>query len=155
MGGLLLPDERPLETFWKHSKESAYRPRETLARAGETRYAATLPELEVRIERADEGGAHLTLVLPYKNIWLKSHGERFEATVEATMKIVDAAGTEVWTFAKAFPVDIPQSRLKSVLGGNFMAEAVAPLGPGSYTLSVTVTNTNDGSKASLERKFEI
>jgi len=35
------------------------------------------------------------------------------------------------------------------------AEAAASLAPGNYTLTVTVTNTNGGSKASLERAFEV
>jgi hypothetical protein len=39
--------------------------------------------------------------------------------------------------------------------GDFTADAVASLPPGSYTLTVTVVNMNDGSKASLERAFTI
>jgi GWxTD domain-containing protein len=118
-------------------------------------YATALPGLEVKVDKAEDTGAHIALSLPYKNIWLKSRGDRFEANLEVTMKVVDAAGTEAWTFAKAFPLDIAQSGLKSALAGDFTAEADAPLGPGSYTLTVTVTNTNDGSKASVERKFEL
>jgi len=128
--------------------------REAMPKDGRA-YAAALPGLEAAIEKAEGTGAHFTMSLPYKNIWLKSRGDRFEATLEVTMKVVDASGAEAWTFAKAFPVDIPQSGLKSVLAGNFTAEAEAPLGPGSYTLTVTVTNTNDGSKASVEKKFEL
>jgi GWxTD domain-containing protein len=130
-------------------------PRQGMARGPEAGRVAGLPGLDVKIEKADGEGTRFTLVLPYKNIWLKSRGDRFEATLEVTMKVVDAAGAEVWTLAKAFPLDIPQSRLKEVLVQDFTAEAVAALGPGAYTLSVTVTNTTDGSKASLERKFEI
>ncbi len=149
------PDSAVQLTMINQTQAEWNKPREGLARAGETRYAAALPELEVKVEKADGEGARFTIALPYKNIWLKSRGERLEATLEVTMKVADAAGAEVWTFAKAFPLDIPQSRLKNVLAGNFSAEAVAPLAPGSYTLSVTVTNTNDGSKASLEKKFDL
>jgi GWxTD domain-containing protein len=130
-------------------------PRQGMARGPEAGRVAGLPGLDVKIEKADGEGTRFTLVLPYKNIWLKSRGDRFEATLEVTMKVADAAGAEVWTLAKAFPLDIPQSRLKEVLVQDFTAEAVAALGPGAYTLNVTVTNTTDGSKASLERKFEI
>ena len=149
------PDSAAQLTVINQAQKEWNQPRQGLARAGETRYAAALPELEVTIEKADGEGARFTLALPYKNIWLKSRGERFEATLEVTMKVADAAGAEVWTFAKAFLLDIPQSRLKNVLTGNFTAEAVAPLSPGPYTLSVSVTNTNDGAKASLERKFDL
>ena len=126
-----------------------------MARGPEAGRVPGLPGLDVKIEKADGEGTRFTLVIPYKNIWLKSRGDRFETTLEVTMKVADAAGAEVWTLAKAFPLDIPQSRLKEVLVQDFTAEAVAALGPGSYTLSVIVTNTTDGSKASLERKFEI
>jgi GWxTD domain-containing protein len=130
-------------------------PREGMPPPSDTRYAAALPELEVKVEKADGEGARFTITLPYKSIWLKSRGERFETTLEVTMKVADAAGAEVWTFAKAFPLDIPQSRLRDILSGKFSTEAVAPLSSGSYTLSLIVTNTNDGSKASLDQKFKL
>lgn len=149
------PDSAAQLSVINQTQKAWNRPLEGPARPGETRYSAALPDLQVNVEKADGEGARFTLALPYRNIWLKSRGESYEATLDVTIKVVDAAGTEVWTFAKAFPLDIPQSSLKSVLGGNFTAEAVAPLGPGSYTLSATVTNTNDGSKASIERKFEL
>ncbi len=130
-------------------------PREGLPRGPNAGRAQAMPGLDVKIEKTDGEGTRITLVIPYKNIWLKSRGETYEASLEATMKVLDSAGAEVWTFAKAFPIEIPQSRLKEVLAGDFTAEAVASLGPGSYTLSVVVTNTTDGSRTSLERKFEI
>jgi GWxTD domain-containing protein len=130
-------------------------PREGLPKGPEAGRVPVLPGLDVKIEKADGEGTRFTLVIPYKNIWLKSRGDRFEATLEAKMKILDSAGSEVWTFTKVFPIDVPQNRLKEVLAQEFTAEAVATLGPGSYTLNVVVTNTTDGSKALLERKLEI
>ena len=89
-----------------------------------------------------------SLAIPNKNIWMKSAGRSFQATLEVTMKVVDETGAEAWTFSQAFPLDIPQARLKEVLAEDFSAQAAATLKPGSYTLSVVVTNTTDGSKAS-------
>jgi GWxTD domain-containing protein len=123
-------------------------------KGGPTR-AAPMTGLDVRIEKADGEGTRLTLVLPYRSVWVKSAGDSFEATLEVTMKVRDAGGAEAWSFAKAFPVKVPASRLKETAAGDFTADAVAPLPPGSYTLAVTVINTNDGSKASLERAFTI
>ena len=131
------------------------KPKQGMAREPKAGRVAGLPGLDVKIEKADGEGTRFTLVIPYRNIWLKSSGVKFEATLEATMRVLDTAGSEAWAFTKVFPIDIPQSRLKEVLAQEFTAEAVAALGPGSYTLNVTVTNTTDGSKASLERKFEI
>jgi GWxTD domain-containing protein len=130
-------------------------PRERMTRPGEARFAAALPGLDIRIDKADGEKTRFTLVVPYRNIWLKSGGEMYRAVLETTMKVVDAAGAEVWSFTESFPVEIPRERLKELLAGDFTAEAAAALEPGPYTLSVVVINANDGSKASLERRFEI
>jgi GWxTD domain-containing protein len=111
--------------------------------------------LDVRIEKADGEGMRFTLVLPYRSIWMKARGETFETTLDVTMKVRDAAGADAWSYAKSFPLEVPVGRLKEAAESIFTAEAVAPLGPGSYTLTVTLINAHDGSKASLERAFEI
>ena len=131
-------------------------PRERMTRPGETRYAADLAGLDVRIDTVEGGKTRFTLVMPYRNIWLKSGGGMYRAVLETTMRIVDAAGSEVWAFTGSFPVEIPRERLKEVLAGDFTAASeTVSLEPGPYTLGVVVTNANDGSKASLERRFEI
>jgi len=151
----LVPDSAAQIAVINQAQQEWNEPRLGMARGPEAGRVPGLPGLDVKIEKADGEGTRFTLVIPYKNIWLKSRGTRFEATLEAKMTVLDAAGSEAWTFTKVFPIDVPQSRLKEVLVQDFTAEAVAALGPGAYTLSVTVTNTTDGSKASLEKKFEI
>ena len=130
-------------------------PREAMPKPGEVSYARAIAGLEVAIEIADAEKTRFVLRIPNENIWLKSSGESFRATLEVTMTVTGADGAEIWAFSQAYPLDIPQSRLKEVLTRDFTAEAIAPLKPGAYTLSVAVTNTTDGSKAALERKFEI
>jgi hypothetical protein len=131
------------------------KPLQGMPKPGEAAYAATIAGLDVAIEVAEGTSARFALAIPYKNIWLKPSGGDFRATLEVTLKVSGPDGAEVWAFAQAYPVDIPQSRLKEVLDTDFKAAASAPLKPGAYTLSVTVVNTNDGSRAALERKFEI
>jgi hypothetical protein len=151
----LVPDSAAQIAVINEAQKSWNKPIQAMAPPGDSKYTRSLPELEVTVVKADGTGARIAIALPYKNIWLKSSGDRFQAALEVAMRVVDAAGAEAWTFAKAFPVDIAQSGLRSALAGKFTAEAEAPLGPGSYTLTVTVTNTNDGSKASVEKKFEL
>jgi GWxTD domain-containing protein len=131
------------------------KPLQKMPKPGEAGYAAAIAGLDVAIEVADGKSARFALAVPYKNIWLKSAGASFLATLEVTMKVSGPDGAEVWTFAQTYPLDIPQSRHKEVLDTDFKAEASAPLKPGAYTLTVLVVNTNDGSRATLERKFEI
>ncbi len=103
---------------------------------GDTSRVPQIAGLDVRIEKADGEGTRFTLVLPYTSIWMKAHGEKFETSLEVTMKVRDAAGAEAWSFAKSFPLEVPVSRLKEMAKTAFTADAVASLGPGSYTLTV-------------------
>jgi len=151
----LVPDSAVQIAVINQAQQKWNEPREGMARGPEAGRVPALPGLDVKIEKGDGEGTRFTLIIPYKNIWLKSRGDRFEATLEAKMKVLDFAGAEAWTFTKLLPIEVPQSRLKELLAQEFTAEAVAVLKPGSYTLSVAVTNTTDGSKASIERKFEI
>lgn len=130
-------------------------PLERMPKPGEAHYASVIAGLEVQVEVANGETARFSLAIPYKNIWLKSSGHNYQAALEIRMKVADREGGEVWTFSQDYPLDIPQSRLKEVLAQDFTVEASAPLKAGPYTLSVAVTNRTDGSKASLERKFEI
>jgi GWxTD domain-containing protein len=136
------------ETEWN-------KPREGLPRPGETPYKSAMAGLEVAIEVADGTSARFALSLPYKDIWLKSAGQSFQTSLDVTLKVAGPDREEVWSFIQTYPIDIPQSRLKEVLDTDFKAEAFAPLKPGAYTLSVVVVNKNGGSRATLERKFEI
>jgi len=131
------------------------RPQEEMAKPGDGKFKAGIAGVEVAIEVADAESTRFKLLIPYQNIWLKSAGQNLQTTLDVSMKVAGAEGAEIWTFSQAYPLDIPQSRLKEVLAQDFRAEAVARLAPGAYTLRVVVTNQTDGSKAVLERKFEI
>jgi GWxTD domain-containing protein len=122
---------------------------------GDPSRAPRLAGLDVQIDRADGEGTRFTVALPYPSIWMKARGEKLETTLDVTMTVRDAAGGEAWSFAKPFPLEVPVDRLRETAKTSFTVEAVASLAPGSYTLVVAVTNTNDGSKASLERAFEV
>ncbi len=116
---------------------------------------ATLSGLEVRIEKDEAGSARFVVVLPYRNIWMKSKGDRFEARLDVDLRVVDGSGAEVWSFSRNYPLEVLKDRLKTALTESFTAEAVAPLKPGSYRLKATVVNGNDGSKASFEQAFDL
>ncbi|MCK7478452.1 MAG: GWxTD domain-containing protein [Candidatus Moduliflexus flocculans] len=105
--------------------------------------------------RTEAGSARFVVVLPYRNIWMKSKGDGFEASLDVDLKVVDGSGAEVWSFVRSYPLEVLKDRLKTALTESFTAEAVAPLKPGSYRLKATVVNSNDGSKASFEQAFDL
>jgi GWxTD domain-containing protein len=131
-------------------------PKERMAKPGEQNFGTSLAGLKVDLEVAKDATARVSLALPYRNIWLKASGKTYQANLEVRMKVVDKAGAEAWSFTQAYPIEITEAGLRDVLAVDFTAQAAtAALKAGAYTLTVLVTNTMDGSKASLERKFEI
>jgi GWxTD domain-containing protein len=131
------------------------KPRQEMPKPGESTFVPAIAGLEVSVEIREGPSARLALAIPHRNILFKSAGADLRATLEVTMKISGADGQEVWSFSRSYPLDISQGRFKELLGTDFTAEANAPLKPGTYTLRVEVVNTNDGSRAALERQFEI
>jgi GWxTD domain-containing protein len=123
--------------------------------SGEPPRTPSLPDLDVRIEKAEGEAMRFTAVLPYTSIWMKTQGESFTTTLEVAMTVKDAGGADAWTFSKTFPLEVSVTRLKETAQAAFTADAVASLPRGTYTLTVTVVNTNDGAKASLQRTFEV
>lgn len=130
-------------------------PKERMAKPGEARIAGSIAGLAVNLEVAKDGAASFSLSIPHRNIWLKSAGEKLTATLEVQMTVIGKDGAEAWSFGQSYPIEVPESRLKDVLDTDFTAAATTKLQAGSYTLRVVVTNATDGSKASLERKFNI
>jgi GWxTD domain-containing protein len=113
------------------------------------------PDLEVKVEKGEAGGATIRISLPYRNIWMKAQGQTLQATLDLTLKVTDAKGAEVWAFAEKYPIEFTEQRWKELLAKDFEISVPAPLGPGAYTLALALTNANDGGRAELQRKFEI
>lgn len=113
------------------------------------------PDLDLKIEKDPAGGAKIVLTLPYKNIWMKAKDASFQTTLELELKAVDAGGAEAWSFSEKYPFDITEARMKELLTKDYVISVAAPLKPGAYTLRLSLINTVDGAKASLDRKFEI
>jgi GWxTD domain-containing protein len=131
-------------------------PQERMAKPGEQDYGTAIAGLKVDLLVAKDATAQVSLAIPYRNIVLKAAGKTYQANLEVVMKVVDKDGAEAWAHTKAYPIEITEAGLRDVLSGDFTAQAGVPaLKPGAYSLTVLVTNTMDGSKASLERKFKI
>jgi GWxTD domain-containing protein len=131
-------------------------PKERMPKPGQQSYGAAIAGLKVDLEVAKDATARVSLAIPYRSIWLKAAGKTYQANLEIRMKVLDKDGAEAWTFTQAYPIEITEAGLRDVLSGDFTAQAAVPaLKTGAYSLTVLVTNTMDGSKASLERRFEI
>jgi GWxTD domain-containing protein len=131
-------------------------PKERMPKPGEQNYGTAIAGLKVDLVVAKDATARISLAIPYRNIWLKAAGKLYQANLEIHMKVLDKDGAEAWTFTQAYPIEITEAGLRDVLAGDFTAQAAVPaLKTGAYSLTVLVTNTADGSKASLERRFEI
>lgn len=130
-------------------------PLERMPKEGDPHAASAIAGLQVGLEVLKDGSTRISLSVPYRNIWLKSAGASYQASLDVRMRVVGGDGSEAWAFAQTYPVDVAESRLKDMLTQEFAAEASTRLQPGAYTLTVVLTNTTDGSTASVERKFKI
>lgn len=113
------------------------------------------PEFEMRILKSKSGGATVRIVLPYRDIWLKAQGSQLQATLELALKVVDASGARVWSHEEKYHIDIPESQRKEILPKDYEISVPMPLGPGAYTLNLSLTNANNGGRADVQQKFEI
>ncbi len=113
------------------------------------------PEYDVKIDKAETAGVRIRLNVPYRNIFFRARGSDLQAALEVGAKIVDTAGSEVWTFSKVYPIEIASNKRRDLLGADFTIDMDAPIGAGSYTLNLTLSNTADGTKTVVKRDFKI
>jgi len=130
-------------------------PKEKMRKPGEIDETRSIAGLAVDLQVDKDATTRVSLAVPYRNIWLKSSGKSYQANLEIQIRVVDREGAEAWAFSQTYPIDIPESQLKDFLSQDFAAQASKQLKSGTYKLKVVVTNTTDGSRATVERKFEI
>jgi GWxTD domain-containing protein len=103
-------------------------------------------DCEMNVQKLGNDEALARIVIPYKNIWFKSEGKNFQATLEATIEILNASEKRLWAEQKAFPLSLTENRLAEVIKEDFVMEIRVPLKPEYALLNMKLTNTTDGSK---------
>ncbi len=112
--------------------------------------AAASLDLEVTKVKAGEGLVRLRL--PYKDIWFKADGDRFQATLELEAEAADAAGKTVWQDKKTYPIAFGRQEYLKAIRQDFVAEVPIRLAPGDYELKVSLKNAAGEGRAAVKKE---
>jgi hypothetical protein len=90
--------------------------------------------------------------LPYKDIWLKAEGNRFETTLEVTAEASDSTGKIVWNEKKTYPLSFEKEEYLKLIRQDFLIEIPIRLNPGEYSLKVRLKNSAGGGEAAEKKE---
>jgi GWxTD domain-containing protein len=110
--------------------------------------------LNFEVAKVKEGEAIVRIKLPYKDIWLKVEGNRFETTLEVAAEASDSSGKIVWNEKKSYPLSFGKDEYLKVIRQDFLIEIPIRLNPGEYNLKLSLKNAAGGGEAA-ERKEKL
>ncbi len=110
-------------------------------------------DFPVEIVRVREGEATIRVQMPYKDIWFKTEGNKFEATIELSAGASDSAGKKVWQDTKSYPFSFDQDEYRHALRDTLLIEMTVQLAPGEYSLELNLKNLTQGTSLTKIEKL--
>jgi GWxTD domain-containing protein len=110
-------------------------------------------DFPVEIARVKEGEATIRVRLPYKDIWFKTEGKKFEATVELSAEASDSTGKKVWQDTKSYPFSFDQDEYQQILRDTLLIEMTVQLAAGEYSLVLNLKNLTQGTSSTKKEKL--
>jgi len=107
---------------------------------------------ELTLSKVKDGEALVRLRLPYKDIWFKAEGDRFQATLELESLVTDPAGKTVWQDKKSYPIAFGREEYLKAIRQDFLAEVPIRLGPGEYELTLSLKNAAGEGRAAVKKE---
>jgi len=108
--------------------------------------------LALEIAKVKDGEAVIRIKLPYKDIWLKAEGDRFQTALEVEAEASDADAKPVWTEKKSYPISLGRKEYLKALREDFLIEIPISLKPGEYALKVSLKNTAGGGDPAVKKE---
>jgi len=108
--------------------------------------------LDLEVAKVKEGGAVVRMKLPYRDIWFKAEGDRFQTTIDIEAEASDAAGKTVWQGKKSCPLSFGKKEYLKTLRQEFLIEIPVPLKPGEYQLKLSLTNSAGGGQPVVRKE---
>ncbi len=105
-----------------------------------------LLDAHLEVKPAGEGKALLQIKIPYKNIWFNLEGNTFKTTLELSVELDDSSGKRAWEHRQSYSLALAQEEFLKTLPGDYLIEVSVETVPGTYTLSLDLQNTADGSQ---------
>ena len=113
---------------------------------------AAAADFELTLSKVKEGEALARLRLPYKDIWFKAEGDRFQATLEVEAEVTDASGKTVWQDKKSYPIAFGREEYLKAIRQDFLAEVPIRLAPGEYELTLSLRNAAGEGRAAVKKE---
>ncbi len=115
---------------------------------------AVAASIDLTVTKVGEGEALIRLRLPYKDIWFKAEGDRFQTALELEAEVTDAAGKTAWQDKKTYPLGFARAEYLKSIRQDFVAEIPVRLAPGEYKLTLSLKNAaGEGGAAVKKEKF--
>jgi GWxTD domain-containing protein len=114
--------------------------------------AAAAASLDLSVSKVKDGEALVRLRLPYRDIWFKAEGDRFQATLELEAEVSDAAGKTVWQDKKSYPLAFGRAEYLEAIRQDFLAELPVSLAPGEYEIKVSLNNAAGEGRAAVKKE---
>jgi GWxTD domain-containing protein len=110
-------------------------------------------DFPIEIAKTNEGEATIRIRLPYKDIWFKTEGKSYEATIEFSAEAYDSAGKKVWQDEKRYPFSFNQDEYREILRDTLLIEMTIRLAPGEYSLELNLKNHTQGTSITKKEKL--
>lgn len=123
-------------------------------RIREDSYAGVF-ELDLEIEKTQEGQPILRVKVPYKNIWFTAEGKRLKTTLELSLVVFDDTRKRVWEFKNRYSMLLGEDELRKLSGQEYVIEIPMVMERGDYELVLELVNIADGSKERGKISFQV
>jgi GWxTD domain-containing protein len=102
-----------------------------------------------------EGEALLQVKIPYKNIWFNAEGKTLKTTLELTVELIDSSGKIAWKHRQSYPVALAQEDFLKIIRDDYLVEVPIEAARGTYTLSLNLKNSADGSQKQIKDRLNL
>ncbi len=111
-------------------------------------------DFEIRAEKID-GKAVFFMKIPYRNIWLKAEGAVFKTTIEVRLEARNKYGAAVWETGKSYEIAMSRAEQLKNFDGDYEIRIDSEIVPGSYKVTVEVSNKTGKSRSKRTYNVEI
>jgi GWxTD domain-containing protein len=109
-----------------------------------------LLEARFEVKPVKDGEALLQLKIPYKNIWFNLEGKTLKTTLELAVELLDSSGKIAWEHRQSYSLALAQKDFLEIIRDNYIIDVPVKTVPGTYTLSLNLKNTADGSQMKIK-----
>jgi GWxTD domain-containing protein len=112
--------------------------------------AKEIIDARFEVKPVKEGETRLQLKIPYKNIWFNLEGKTLKTTLDLAVELLDSSGKIAWEHRQSYSLVLTQKDFLEIIRDNYIIDVPVKTVPGTYTLSLSLKNTADGSQMKIK-----